>query len=78
MEPFNLELAKKGHTVVTRRGKTAKYIAHLQGKQPAPLVFEIKQKDKKTGQEFDMMENYFLDGRFNGIHDSDLDLFMEY
>lgn len=85
MTPFNLELAKKGHTVRTRNGLKAIFVAQLQGGQPAPLVFDIcwQQFEPLTGRPKDVPsehgkpENYFLNGKFDGVHDNDLDLFME-
>lgn len=85
MTPFDLEKAKKGHTVRTRNGNKAVLIAELHGGQPAPLVFDIYQRvpSLATGALTDVPtpygkpENYFLDGRFNGTHDSSMDLFME-
>lgn len=85
MIPFDLEKAKKGHTVRTRTGKKAIFIAHLQGGQPAPLVFDIcRTWPKLTGgfedvpSEHGKPENYFLNGKWDGVHDNDLDLFIEY
>lgn len=85
MNPFDLELAKKGHTVRTRNGNKAVLVAELHGGQPAPLVFDIWQRVPSLyrGEIIDAPtpngkpENYFLDGRFNGLHDSDMDLFMD-
>lgn len=69
MIPFNLEMAKKGVPMCTRKGFEAKFIAHLDGGQPAPIVVDIKDEG---------MENYFLNGRHNLVHDSEYDLFMKY
>ena len=85
MIPFDLEKAKKGHTVRTRNGNKAVFNAHLQGGQPAPLLFDIYyvEIDPLTGNlidepsQFGKLENYYLDGRHGTIHDSPLDLFME-
>jgi hypothetical protein len=41
MIPFNLERAKKGVPMCTRKGIEAKFIAHLDGGQPAPILVEI-------------------------------------
>lgn len=68
MIPFDLTRAKLGLPMVTRRGYEAKFIAHLDGGQPAPLVIEVDQK----------VENYYIDGRHGTVHDSPLDLFMQY
>lgn len=67
MNPFNLEKAKKGVPMITRSGKSAKFITHLQGWQPAPLVIDVD----------DVMENYYLTGRFEEVHDNNMDLFMD-
>lgn len=81
MQPFNLERAKQSVPMRTRCGYKAKFIAHLDGGQPAPIVVElmIKEKDKQgryiTGST--SSENYYLNGK-HGIVDSPLDLFMEY
>ena len=86
MTPFDLEKAKKGHTVRTRNGNKAVLVAELHGGQPAPLVFDIWQRGPSLYQPGVMTdiaspngkpENFFPDGRFNGVHDSDMDLFME-
>lgn len=82
MVPFNLERAKQGIPIRTREGVSAKLIAHLDGGQPAPLVVEInlKQRDKQRRfiSESTMIENYYIDGRHGTVHDSPLDLFMQY
>lgn len=70
MIPFNLERAKQGIPIHTRNGFEAKLIAHLNGGQPAPLVVDVPAKDG--------LENYYIDGRHGTVHDSQLDLFMEY
>ena len=69
MIPFNLERAKLGVPMRTRKGHNAILIAYLDGGQPAPIVVEI------DGHE---LENYYMDGRHNLYHDSELDLFMKY
>lgn len=76
MIPFNLELAKKGKSVVTRNGSKARFITHLKGGQIAPLLFEITKKDE-DGMITEETENYYLDGRFETVHNHELDLFME-
>lgn len=87
MIPFNLERAKKGIPVRTRKGNKAVLIAELHGGQPAPLVFDIWQCVPGLFPQSGMVdaatpngkpENYYFNGRFNDVHDSDLDLFMEY
>lgn len=89
MIPFDLERAKKGVPVRTRDGRKAEFNAHLQGGQPAPLVFDIwginEVSDDDEDDEFQdeksragNLENYYLDGRHGTVHDSPLDLFMEY
>lgn len=76
MTPFNLERAKKGVPMRTRNNKYAKLIAHLQGGQPAPLVVDLSWI---TGEGMrSEVENYYTDGRHGTVHDSPLDLFMEY
>jgi hypothetical protein len=69
MIPFNLERAKLGLPMRTRQGHEAKFIAHLDGGQPAPIVVEV------DGYE---LENYYLNGRHNLYHDTEYDLFMKY
>lgn len=69
MIPFNLERAKLGLPMRTRRGNGARFIAHLDGGQPAPIVVEV------DGHE---LENYYLNGKHNLYHDTEFDLFMEY
>lgn len=82
MIPFNLERAKKSVPMRTRGGYEARFIAHLDGGQPAPLVVEVmrSQVDKRgyaiAGSS--MIENYYIDGRHGTVHDSQLDLFMKY
>ena len=75
MIPFNLERAKQGIPMRTREGVSAKLIAHLDGGQPAPLVVEImlKQRDKQRRfiPESTMIENYYLNGRHNLVHESE-------
>lgn len=70
MIPFNLERAKLGIPMYTRNGYAARFIAHLNGGQPAPLVVEIP--------EYEGLENYYLNGRHELVHHSPLDLFMKY
>lgn len=77
MIPFDLERAKKGVPMITRGRCPAKFIALLEGGQPAPLVVEIKYP-MIQGIHREEMENYFLTGRHCPPHDSYLDLFMEY
>jgi hypothetical protein len=69
MIPFNLERAKQGVPMNTRKGHKAKFIAHLDGGQPAPILIEV------DGYE---LENYYLNGKHNYVHDSEYDLFMKY
>lgn len=82
MTTFNLERAKLGLPMHTRNGLKAKFIAYLNGGQPAPLVVEIfKTKSTIMGVESygsPVIENYYIDGRHGTVHDSELDLFMEY
>ncbi len=82
MIPFNLERAKLGLPMHTRNGLKAKFIAYLNGGQPAPLVVEIfKTKSTIMGVESHgspVIENYYIDGRHGTVHDSEFDLFMEY
>lgn len=66
---FDLTRAKLGLPMHTRRGHNAKLIAHLDGGQPAPLVVEV---------DANQIENYYVDGRHNSVHESPLDLFMQY
>jgi hypothetical protein len=82
MTTFNLERAKLGLPMHTRNGLKAKFIAYLNGGQPAPLVVEIfKTKSTIMGVESHgspVIENYYIDGRHGTVHDSEFDLFMEY
>jgi hypothetical protein len=86
MIPFDLERAKKGIAVRTRKGNKAVLIAELHGGQPAPLVMDIWKRVPSlyTGDIIDVPtkngnpENYYIDGRHGTVHDSELDLFMEY
>jgi hypothetical protein len=82
MIPFNLERAKQGAPICTRKGIEAKFIAHLDGGQPAPIVVEVFKKQIDTHglalPDTTMMENYYLDGRHNLVHESEYDLFMKY
>lgn len=68
MMPFDLSRAKKGIPVYTRNGVKANFVADLNGGQPAPVLVEI----------WGELENFFVNGRYEGVHDSPLDLFMEY
>lgn len=70
MIPFNLERAKQSVPMFTRNGYAATFIAHLDGGQPAPLVVDIP--------EYEGLENYYLNGKHELVHDSELDLFMKY
>jgi len=70
MIPFDLTRAKLGIPMRTRKGYKATFIAHLDGGQPAPLVVDVPGEDG--------LENYYLDGKHETVHDSPLDLFMEY
>jgi hypothetical protein len=82
MIPFNLLRAKQGVPMHTRKGFEAKFIAHLNGGQPAPVVVEIMKREvDKRGfviPETTMMENYYITGRHGLVHDSEYDLFMKY
>ncbi len=81
MIPFDLERAKKSVPMRTMGGHEARFIAHLDGGQPAPLVIEITTKpyvfNGQTIHKTITLENYYLNGK-HGIVDSPLDLFMEY
>lgn len=70
MIPFDLTRAKLGIPMHTRKGYTAKFVALLDGGQPAPLVVDVPGEDG--------LENYYIDGRHDSVHDSPLDLFMQY
>lgn len=84
MVTFDLERAKIGIPVRTRDGRKGVFCTHLQGSQPAPLLFDIwSLYDSGEGLEDDPnntgnLENYYLNGRHETVHDSPLDLFMEY
>jgi hypothetical protein len=81
MIPFNLERAKKGIPMKTRGSQKAKFIAVLNGGQPAPLVIEVIRRNADTSlkiPEEGRVENYYINGRHGTVHDSELDLFMEY
>lgn len=85
---FDLERAKKGVPMRTRTGRKAEFVCLLSGGQPAPLVVDLWRREsnpKNYGGEFvdiksknGKPENYYINGRFNDVHDSELDLFMEY
>jgi hypothetical protein len=93
MKPFDLERAKKGVPMRTRDDRKAIFVAVLSGGQPAPLLAEIWDNHDDEDDEFDdegelrtqpleepvgVLENYYIDGRHGTVHDSELDLFMEY
>lgn len=82
MIPFNLERAKQGVPMCTRKGIEAKFIAHLDGCQPAPIVVEVMKrqvdKNRRLISPSTMLENYYLNGRHNLVHESEYDLFMKY
>ncbi len=82
MIPFNLERAKQGVPICTREGVHARFITHLDGGQPAPLVVEVMLKQRDKQRKFisgsTMTENYYIDGRHGPVHDSEFDLFMKY
>ena len=82
MIPFDLERAKQDVPMFTRNGFSAKLIAHLNGGQPAPLVVEVnKRQFNKNGRVIPtstMIENYYINGRHNPVHESEYDLFMKY
>lgn len=75
MSQFDLEKAKKGVPMKTRRGNEAIFICVLDGGQPAPLLVDIQRFDAKANMKSSSMENYYLNGRF-GLHNHELDLFM--
>lgn len=82
MIPFDLTRAKQGVPIYTRLGIKAKFIAHLNGGQPAPLIIEVMVRLTDHNAEeipgSSLMENYYIDGRHGTVHDSPLDLFMQY
>lgn len=82
MIPFDLTRAKQGVPIFTRSRVNAKLLTHLDGGQPAPLVVEVmKRQVDKNGRiisDSTMIENYYIDGRQGTVHDSPLDLFMQY
>lgn len=67
MIPFDLELAKKGKPVITRDGTAATFVTMLQRNIPAPLLMDVG----------GVQENYYINGRFESVHDHKLDLFMD-
>lgn len=91
LTPFDLEKAKKGLPMRTRDDRKAIFIALLSGGQPAPVLVEIWDNHDDDEDELDedgdpypppeepigVLENYFLNGKWDGVHDNDLDLFME-
>lgn len=81
MIPFDLKRAKQSVPMRTRNWGEAKFIAHLDGGQPAPILVEviIKEYDNRGRviRVTPSLENYYLNGK-HGIVDSPLDLFMEY
>lgn len=82
MIEFDLIRAKQGVPICTRSGIEAKLLTHLDGGQPAPLVVEVMKRAKdKSGKLISpstIIENYYIDGRHGTVHDSPLDLFMQY
>jgi hypothetical protein len=92
MIPFDLERAKKGVPMRTRDDRKAIFVSLLNGGQPAPLLIEVWDNHDEDDDELDedgdpipadeepmgVLENYYIDGRHGTVHDSELDLFMEY
>ena len=76
MIEFDLKRAKQSVPMRTRDGHEAKFVAHLDGGQPAPLVIEVIKRVAGIPA-LANLENYYLNGK-HGIVDSPLDLFMEY
>lgn len=92
MSPFDLELAKKGVPMRTRDDRKAIFISVLNGGQPAPLLVEVWDNHDDEDDEFDdegelrtqpledpigVLYNYFINGMHDGVHENDLDLFMD-
>lgn len=47
MKPFNLELAKQGHPVITRNGKKARIICFDRKGEPIVALIEVDTKTYK-------------------------------
>lgn len=65
MKKFNIQLAKKGHPVVTSKGKDAKILLFDRDNIKFPLVVIIENKEVAC---------YTIDGKFFADKDSEKDL----
>lgn len=81
LQPFTLEDAQKGRTIVTRDCKEVRYIALNPG-VPAPVVVEVlmnaDDKDElgKDWQPHWQLENYETNGSYLGFVEDNMDLFI--
>ena len=85
MEKFSLEEAKKGKRLITRSRQHAEFVDVLDGGQPAPMVVNVyRQPFTKLASiraqrgvvSAPLMENYYIDGKHEAVHESPLDLFI--
>lgn len=65
--PYEQSDLKRTLDLVTRSGKPARILAVLDNKTPARLVTVCDGR----------MESHYIDGRYELIHESPLDLFVE-
>lgn len=68
MKKFDLDKAKKGAEVVTKKGKSVKILHYERDSKKFPLVVIIENKK---------VENYTLEGKFYDDKDSDKDLYLK-
>ena len=92
MKPFNLELAKQGHPVVTRKGQPVRIICFdRKGVQPIVALIEVDTKTyacsdprvpkaskwtRYSDRMEELVEYYFENGHHNKKSWTNLDLFM--
>ena len=78
--------AQKSARLITRDGRHAEFIALLDGGQPAPLLINVFPVSFYALEELrshptrvlpqSKMENYFLNGRLEQVHESPLDIMV--
>jgi hypothetical protein len=79
MKPFDLELAKKGHLIITRNGSPARIIALDINHKDYPLAVALK-SDKNENE---YIHGYTIEGKFYRNHlinhsvSCEYDLFMK-
>lgn len=71
MKPFNLELAKAGHPVCTRKGKNARIVCFDRRDDLYPIIALT------TGISGEDLYTYTLDGRCHCNEESGIDLMMK-